>query len=109
MPSFTDATSVTFQSFIRALHALRNPEAEDETQFYGRSGCLSTIVDIPLHEISSGDSEALDNHVRPPGTGLEVGKEWRSHPEHDTSRATTSLSISRPAPTLPTIDVVCHI
>ncbi|KAJ7852808.1 hypothetical protein B0H14DRAFT_3656746 [Mycena olivaceomarginata] len=103
--------AATDPSFIRALHALRNPEAEAETQFYGRSGCLSTIVDIPLHEISSCDSEALDNHVRStmPGTGLEVGKEWRSYLEHDTSGAATSLSISRPAPTLPTIDVVCHI
>ncbi|KAJ7852803.1 hypothetical protein B0H14DRAFT_3656743 [Mycena olivaceomarginata] len=54
--------AATDPSFIRALHALRNPEAEAETQFYGRSGCLSTIVDIPLHEISSWDSEALDNH-----------------------------------------------
>ncbi|KAJ7305677.1 hypothetical protein DFH08DRAFT_976227 [Mycena albidolilacea] len=103
--------AATDPSFIRALHALRNPEAEAETQFYGRSGCLSTIVDIPLHEISSFDSEALDNHMRStmPGPGLEVGKEWRSYLEHDTSGATTSLSISRPAPTLPAIDVVCHI
>ncbi|KAJ7722550.1 hypothetical protein B0H14DRAFT_3520283 [Mycena olivaceomarginata] len=39
--------AATDPSFIRALRVLRHPDAETETQFCRRSGCLSTIVEIP--------------------------------------------------------------
>ncbi|KAJ7843807.1 hypothetical protein B0H14DRAFT_3455988 [Mycena olivaceomarginata] len=47
--------AATDPSFIRALRALRHPDAETETQFCHRSGCLSTIVEIPPHVISLDD------------------------------------------------------
>ncbi|KAJ7314511.1 hypothetical protein DFH08DRAFT_1041760 [Mycena albidolilacea] len=106
------------KAFIRALRALHHPDAETETQFYGRSGCLSTIVDIPPPEISFGDSEALDNDYAQqeclrgneistaPGSDLEVGKKWWYYFGHGTSGATTSLSMCRSAVMLPGVDVV---
>ncbi|KAJ7852806.1 hypothetical protein B0H14DRAFT_3450599 [Mycena olivaceomarginata] len=98
--------------------------AESSTQFGGRSYCLSTIVDIPSHETCSYDSEALHNDraqqecmrvaqesSTAPERDLGMGKRWRSYLGHDMSVTTTRLSISRPAPTLPAVDVdlVCHI
>jgi hypothetical protein len=118
------ADSITIQSFIRALKALRHPEAESPTQFGGRSYCLSTIVDMPPHETCFHDSEALHNDgaqqewmraAQESSTGperdLRMGEEYWSYLGHDTSVSATRLSISRPAPTLPTIDVdlVYHI
>ncbi|KAJ7807623.1 hypothetical protein B0H14DRAFT_3764004 [Mycena olivaceomarginata] len=108
-------------SFIRALRALRHPEAEPETQFYSGNGCLSTIVDIPPHEISFDESESLDNgHARPERMparessatrerALAVGKEWRSYLVHESSGTTTSVSTSQSTPPPPRVDVVCHI
>jgi hypothetical protein len=93
-------------------------------QFGGRSYCLSTIVDILPHETCSYDSEALQNDraqqecmrvvwesSTAPERDLGIGKRWRSYLGHDTSVVTTSLLISRPASTLPAVDVdlVCHI
>ncbi|KAJ7305678.1 hypothetical protein DFH08DRAFT_976228 [Mycena albidolilacea] len=115
--------AATDPSFIRAFNALRHPEAESQTQFYGRSYFLSTIVDIPPHETRPYDSDALHNdcarqdqmpaHESPtaPRRDLGMGKRWRPYLGHDTSVSTTRLSISRPAPTLPAtdIDFVCHI
>ncbi|KAJ7860399.1 hypothetical protein B0H14DRAFT_3446068 [Mycena olivaceomarginata] len=55
--------AATDPSFIHALQALRHPDTETETQLCCRSGCLSTIVEIPP-ETSFDDGEALDNdHV----------------------------------------------
>ncbi|KAJ7716896.1 hypothetical protein B0H14DRAFT_3631851 [Mycena olivaceomarginata] len=113
--------AATDPSFIRALRALRHPEAEPETQFYSGNGCLSTIVDIPPHEISFDESESLDNgHARPERMparessaarerALAVGKEWRSYLVHESSGTTTSVSTSQPTPPPPRVDVVCHI
>ncbi|KAJ7807615.1 hypothetical protein B0H14DRAFT_3483098 [Mycena olivaceomarginata] len=113
--------AATDPSFIRALRALRRPEAEPETQFYSGNGCLSTIVDIPPHEISFDESESLDNgHARPERMparessaarerALAVGKEWRSYLVHESSGTTTSVSTSQPTPPPPRVDVVCHI
>ncbi|KAJ7836245.1 hypothetical protein B0H14DRAFT_3705337 [Mycena olivaceomarginata] len=116
--------AATDPSFIRALKALRHPEAESPTQFGGRSYCLSTIVDMPPHETYFYDSEALhieraqQEWVRAaqesstgPERDLGMGKEWWSYLGHDASMSATRLSISGPAPTLPTIDVdlVYHI
>ncbi|KAJ7841179.1 hypothetical protein B0H14DRAFT_3457613 [Mycena olivaceomarginata] len=104
-PPLTDITSIIIQSFIRALYALRHPDAETETQFRRPSGCLSTIVEIPPHVISVDDAEALDNdHARPecmrgressgtPPSDLEGVKKWRSYFGHSTNGATTSLSV----------------
>ncbi|KAJ7852796.1 hypothetical protein B0H14DRAFT_2580735 [Mycena olivaceomarginata] len=111
-------------SFIRALNALWHPEAESPTQSDGRSYCLSTIVDILPDDTYSYDSETLHNdraqqeqmHVAQESStvserDLGMRKEWRSYFRHEMSVAATRLSISRPAPTLPTIDVdlVRHI
>ncbi|KAJ7852804.1 hypothetical protein B0H14DRAFT_3656745 [Mycena olivaceomarginata] len=123
-PLIYGLVAATDPSFIRALNALRRPEAESPTQFNGRSCCLSTIVDIPQHETCSYDSETLHNdraqQERMRGAqesstvserDLGVGKRWQPYLGHDTIVSATSLPISRPAPTLPTIDVdlVCHI
>ncbi|KAJ7352133.1 hypothetical protein DFH08DRAFT_990264, partial [Mycena albidolilacea] len=110
--------AATDPSFIRALNALRHPEAESPTQFNGRSYCLSTIVDIPLDDTYSHDGETLHNdraqqeRMRAaqesstvPERDLGMRKEWRSYLEHEMNAAATRLSISRPAPTLSTIDV----
>ncbi|KAJ7899304.1 hypothetical protein B0H14DRAFT_3424127 [Mycena olivaceomarginata] len=80
-PLFYGLLAATDPSFIRALRALRHPDAETETQFCHRSGCLSTIVEIPPHVISLDNGEALDNgHARQecmrttaPGSNLEWG------------------------------------
>ncbi|KAJ7726969.1 hypothetical protein B0H14DRAFT_3899722 [Mycena olivaceomarginata] len=116
--------AATDPSFIRALNALRHPDAESLTQFGSRSYCLSTIVDIPPDETCSYDSEALHNDCAQqermratqesstaPERDLGMGKPWWPYIEHDTSVSATRLSISRPAPTLSTIDVdlMCHI
>ncbi|KAJ7323846.1 hypothetical protein DFH08DRAFT_1028640 [Mycena albidolilacea] len=97
--------AATDPSFIRALYALRHPDAETETQFCRPSGCLSTIVEIPPHVISFDDAETLDNdHARlecmrgressiTPPHDLEGGKKWRSYFRYGTSGATTSLSV----------------
>ncbi|KAJ7323849.1 hypothetical protein DFH08DRAFT_1028650 [Mycena albidolilacea] len=97
--------AATDPSFIRALYALRHPDAETETQFCRPSGCLSTIVEIPPHVISFDDAETLDNdHARPecirgressitPRRDLEGGKKRRSYFGRGTSGATTRLSV----------------
>ncbi|KAJ7355310.1 hypothetical protein DFH08DRAFT_954806 [Mycena albidolilacea] len=110
--------AATDPSFIRALRALRHPDAETETQFCRRSGCLSTIVEIPPHVISLDDGETLDNgHARQEcmrttasGSDLEVGKKsfWWFYLGHGTSGATTGLSMCRSAST-PAAEVVSHI
>ncbi|KAJ7364585.1 hypothetical protein DFH08DRAFT_798914 [Mycena albidolilacea] len=108
--------AATDPSFIRALCALRHPAAEPETQFYSGNGCLSTIVDIPPHEVSS-----LDNgHARPERMparessaarerALAVGKEWQSYLVYETSGTTTSVSTSQPTPPPPRIDVRINV
>ncbi|KAJ7352159.1 hypothetical protein DFH08DRAFT_990318 [Mycena albidolilacea] len=53
--------AATDPSFIRALNALRHPEAESPMQSGGRSYCLSTIVNIPPDDTYSYDSESLHN------------------------------------------------
>ncbi|KAJ7327871.1 hypothetical protein DFH08DRAFT_1025906 [Mycena albidolilacea] len=97
--------AATDPSFIRALYALRHPDAESETQFCRPSGCLSTIVEIPPHVMSFDDTETLDNdHARPdcmqgressitPPRDLEGGKKWLSYFGQGTSEASTSLSV----------------
>ncbi|KAJ7323848.1 hypothetical protein DFH08DRAFT_1085263 [Mycena albidolilacea] len=97
--------AATDPSFIRALYALRHPDAETETQFCRPSGCLSTIVEIPPHVISFDDAETLDNdHARPecmlgressiiPPRDLEGGKKRQSYFGRGTSGATTRLSV----------------
>ncbi|KAJ7832731.1 hypothetical protein B0H14DRAFT_3463169 [Mycena olivaceomarginata] len=62
--------AATDPSLIRALQALRHPDTETETQLCRRSGCLSTIVEIPP-ETSFDDGEAFDNDHRL-GGGQEV-------------------------------------
>ncbi|KAJ7712119.1 hypothetical protein B0H14DRAFT_3524178 [Mycena olivaceomarginata] len=91
-PLIYDLLAATNPSFIRALSALRHPEAESQTQFYGRSYCLSTIVDISPLETSSYDSEALHNDYAQsecmrapressaaPERDLGMGKAWRPY------------------------------
>ncbi|KAJ7330522.1 hypothetical protein DFH08DRAFT_882927 [Mycena albidolilacea] len=112
--------AATDPSFIRALHALRHPDTETETQLCRRSDCLSTIVETPL-TTSFDDGEALDNDHVPqecmrgreslaaPNSDLEVGKRWRFYSRHSTSGATASLSMCKPASNSPAVDVVSHI
>ncbi|KAJ7858530.1 hypothetical protein B0H14DRAFT_2748922 [Mycena olivaceomarginata] len=101
--------AATDPSFIRALQALRHPDTETETQSCRRSGCFSTIVEIPP-QTSFDDGESLDNDHVPhecmrghessatPNSDLEVGKRWRFYFRH-----------SKPASNLPAADVVSHI
>ncbi|KAJ7826785.1 hypothetical protein B0H14DRAFT_3467449 [Mycena olivaceomarginata] len=97
--------AATDPSFIRALYALRHPDAESETQFCRPSGCLSTIVEIPSHVMSFDDTETLDNdHARldcmrgressiTPPRDLEGDKKWRSYFGQGTIGASTSISV----------------
>ncbi|KAJ7796231.1 hypothetical protein B0H14DRAFT_2916022 [Mycena olivaceomarginata] len=116
-PLIYGLVAATDPSFIRAIHALRHPDSETETQFC-RSGCLSTIVEIPPHVISFDSSGTVDNdHGRQermramaPGSHLEVGKKslWRSY-FTITSGTTTILPMGSPASTPPAVDIVSHI
>jgi hypothetical protein len=111
-------TDISIQSFIHALQALRHPDSETETQLCRRSGCLSTIVEIPP-ETSFDDGGALDNDHVPqecmrgressaaPNSDLEVGKRWRFYFRHSTSGATASLSMCKPGSKA--VDIVSHI
>ncbi|KAJ7892574.1 hypothetical protein B0H14DRAFT_2686877 [Mycena olivaceomarginata] len=108
-PLIYGLVAATDPSFIRAIRALRHPDSETETQFC-RSGCLSTIVDLPPHVISFDDGGAVDNdHGRQermraiaPGSDLEVGKKslWRSY-FTITSGTSTNLSMGSRASTPP--------
>ncbi|KAJ7821335.1 hypothetical protein B0H14DRAFT_2831654 [Mycena olivaceomarginata] len=108
-PLIYSLLAATDPSFIRALQALRHPDTETETQSCRRSGCFSTIVEIPP-QTSFDDGESLDNDHVPhecmrghessatPNSDLEVGKRWRFYFRH-----------SKPASNLPAAGVVSHI
>ncbi|KAJ6496121.1 hypothetical protein C8R45DRAFT_1211803 [Mycena sanguinolenta] len=110
--------AATDPSLIRALKALRPSEAESQTQslelsrnvwWPAQTGCLSTVVDIPLEDVirfdkidERGDASTISRL----GTDLEEGKRERPSGGKRVQETTTSAI---PLNQRVSIDVVCHI
>ncbi|KAF7375371.1 hypothetical protein MSAN_00424600 [Mycena sanguinolenta] len=107
--------AATDPSLIRALRALRHPEAESQTKSLDQSrnawwpaqtGCLSTVVDMPpedVHEDVIGldkiDRRGGTSTISGLGTDVEEGKERPLDEKRDQGTTTNAISL----------DVVCHI
>jgi hypothetical protein len=107
------------QSFIRALHALRHPESEFETEAHDArhsaqwtvpSGCLSTvIIEMPPDESALGESEKEawreQSQIMTSTSTLGAEARWTSWVRGRVATATNTV----PNQGVSVIDVVCHI